>query len=1322
VQFIKLNAVKEDKTGPLLLTHLSDETYRLARNLVHPMKLEEVKFDELVILLNQHFTPKRCTFADRARFYAAMREIDETVEQWGARVRGLAVHCEFGSALDMMLRDRLVLGLRAGPERDRLFEQDAATLTFAKAVEVAQQAECARKVRALALPSVTVKEEPLYRASAGRAGQGASRDQPARRCSVCGMKGHGADKCRYKNYRCLKCQNKGHLKKVCDVRVNNISSSEHSEDLNPGIQDCGDCRECKLFNLRCVNYDPIVMTVGINGNNYDMEVDSGSSTSVVSDIMYETNFSKIPLRSVSLKMCFYNGHKITPLGCFSAEVSYRDMTKQILFYVIKNGGPGLLGRDFMAKFGISLMCTNTNYSINCSSDMDVNSLLNKYKELFNDDLGCFKYGEVKLQLKEGVIPRFCKARPLPFALKGSVEDELMRLVDKGILIPITHSEYATPIVPVRKANGSVRICADYSLTINNDAYIEKYPLPRIEEVFAKLSGGQHFSKLDCSQAYNQFPLSKESQRLTTINTTKGLFMYSRLVFGYSGAPAIFQRALESVLAGIEGVAVFLDDVCVTGPTKEIHVSRLEEVFRRFQNAGLKLGKEKCAFFQGSVTYLGHIINKNGLHKCPEKVDAIVNAPQPNNVTELKRFLGMSNYYRNFVPNASSLLGPLHELLRADTPWQWTDRQQAAFTAMKQELASDRVLAHFEPDAQLSLAVDAGPYGLGAVLAQIGSDGVERPLAYGSRSLSAGERNYSQLHKEAAAIVFGVKRFHQYLYGRQDPFVLKTDHKPLLAIFGKSNGIPVMTASRLIRFGIFLSAYNYKIKYISSKQNEVADYFSRIPSPGARGIADDGEEMLTINSLQLNSLPLTYKDIQAATARDKDLCTVLKYIKYGWPRKIRCKNIMPYFLCRNELDVEQGCLLRGHRVVIPATYRCRVLHELHKSHQGIVKTKSNARARLWWPNVDKDIEQLITACTVCVHKRSAPPRAAPAPWPQPASAWERVHIDYFSVGQRSFLVVVDAYSKWLECLDMGNDLTTRHLITKMKFLIARFGLPSIIVSDNDAKIASREFVEFCEINGIQYLTSPIYHPCSNGLAEINVRTCKTQLKSILQYNSCVKTINDKLQDFLFEYRNTKHCTTGASPARLMIGRELRCRLDLLRLPPTRANNGCENEHSRVFQIGDIVWARCYGNRKPFWAKATICKKLGNRMYEIKLENNDNIVCKRHVDQLFKYTEATTGLSSTNDEPMTHSVDYTPYTCELDSPAIAVSDNTDDPQSHSTGEEARMTEEVMTETPIQADTRVSGAPSEQSELPPGPSPAPQPSCNLRPRTKKINYKLR
>lgn len=315
--------------------------------------------------------------------------------------------------------------------------------------------------------------------------------------------------------------------------------------------------------------------------------------------------------------------------------------------------------------------------------------------------------------------------------------------------------------------------------------VDRYPLPRIEEVFAKLRGGEHYTKIDLKMAYNQLELDDKdgSQEIITISTSKGLFKYTRLVFGLANAPAIFQRTMETLLLGIEGVVCFLDDICVTGPNKEIHMARLEQVLQRLQSAGLRLQKSKCEFFCESVNYLGYVIDKEGLRTSPKKVEAIVNAPRPTNVKEVKRCLGMVNYYRKFIPSASSILSPLHDLLHEDSLWRWSRSHEQAFIAIKNELCSERVLVHFDPNERLVLSVDAGPTGLGAVLAQ-GPEGSERPLAFASRSLTTSEKNYSQIQKEATAIVFGVKYFHQYLYGRNLPFILRTDHKPLLAIFGK----------------------------------------------------------------------------------------------------------------------------------------------------------------------------------------------------------------------------------------------------------------------------------------------------------------------------------------------------------------------------------------------------------------------------------------------------------------------------------------------------------------------------------------------------------
>lgn len=284
---------------------------------------------------------------------------------------------------------------------------------------------------------------------------------------------------------------------------------------------------------------------------------------------------------------------------------------------------------------------------------------------------------------------------------------------------------------------------------------------------------------------------------------------------------------------------------------------------------------------------------------------------------------------------------------------------------------------------------------------------------------------------------------------------------------------------------------------------------------------------------------------------------------------------------------------GHRIVVPYLYRERMLQELHRGHFGVVKTKSAARARMWWPGIDGDIERWVGTCVPCAATRSAPPRAPPAPWPRPQGPWQRLHIDYMSVGTRVYLIVIDVYSKWLEleCLLISslinNGTATKALINKLKELFSRFGMPKVLVSDNDVKINSVEFNTFCKTNGIRYVTSPIYHPCSNGQAENSVKTCKKMLKCILNENERAtnEMINEKLLQMLFDYRNTAHCATGVTPAKLLLGRELWSRLDLV-LPnkkETVNDNGEKNQNvvekkCRNFEVGDKIWLRWFIARK------------------------------------------------------------------------------------------------------------------------------------------------
>ena len=274
--------------------------------------------------------------------------------------------------------------------------------------------------------------------------------------------------------------------------------------------------------------------------------------------------------------------------------------------------------------------------------------------------------------------KFYKPRSVPFAMRNLVEKELERLQMQGIIEPVKFSDWAAPIVPVLKKDGGIRICGDYKLTVNRAAKIDTYPLPCIDDLFAALAGGKGFSKLDLAHAYQQVPLEETARKYVTINTQKGLFQYTGLPFEVSSAPAIFQRIIDNLLQGIPQVCVYLDDILVTGKSTEGHLKNLEEVLSRLRNAGMRLKKSKCAFLLPQVEYLGHQISEKGLQPTTQKLRAIVEAPAPHNVSQLKSFLGMINYYSKFLPNLSTQLAPLYSLLQKKTIWSWGKAQQQAF--------------------------------------------------------------------------------------------------------------------------------------------------------------------------------------------------------------------------------------------------------------------------------------------------------------------------------------------------------------------------------------------------------------------------------------------------------------------------------------------------------------------------------------------------------------------------------------------------------------------------------------------------------------------
>ncbi len=736
-------------------------------------------------------------------------------------------------------------------------------------------------------------------------------------CHICGKKGHLAKKCR---------GGKSKLKNTKDggrphAKTHHIEEAEQEET------------SYSMFNLSETRSDPLYATIQVNGASLKMEIDTGASASIISEETYGklwSNDQTPALCESPIKLRTYTGEIIPIRGAVNVNIAYGNQVAEARLLVVKGTGPSLLGRDWLSKIKLNWG------EIRLIRGLCADDVVARYPDVFKDELGTLRGTTVKLCVEPNAIPRFFKPRSVPFAMKHKVEKELERLQQLRIIESIQFSDWAAPIVPVLKDDGTFCICGDYKLTINQAAKLETYPIPRVEDLFSMLAGGKTFTKLDMSHAYQQLLLDEESKQYVTINTHKGLFKYNRLVFGVASSPAIFQRTMESLLQGIPHVAMYLDDILIMGKTEEEHLSNLDQVLKRISQAGLRLKQCKCSFQAESVTYLGHQISAQGLYPVPEKVRAIKEAPKLGNVSELKSFLGMVTYYGKFLPDLSTVLAPLYQLLHHDCHWKWGAAQAAAFTKVKNLLQSASVLVHFDPEKELTMSCDASPYGIGAVLSHVMEEDSEKPIAFASRTLTKAEKGYSQLDKEGLAIVFAVKRFHQVLYGR--PFTVFTDHKPLMSLFSEHKSIPSMASARIQRWALTLSAYQYRIVYRAGKENANADALSRLPLPDTPASAPLPPESVFLLE-RLNDSPVSAKQITIWTERDKVLSKVKRFVLQGWPPTVMDAEMKPFEKRKNELSVQDGCILWGSRVVVLPPGRARVLQEVHIAHPGVSRMKS-----------------------------------------------------------------------------------------------------------------------------------------------------------------------------------------------------------------------------------------------------------------------------------------------------------------------------------------------------------------------------------------------
>lgn len=957
-------------------------------------------------------------------------------------------------------------------------------------------------------------------------------------------------------------------------------------------------------------------------------LDSGSAVSIIGKNTHEQlmsyGFALVNEQTISVTAA--GGQRIHSLGHMMLPITFNNIRSLIKFHVIpKIDYAMILGIDFWNKFKLF---PNNLASVELLSSNDVtlaeisavapdcflhsyeyldgeqkviaDNIVNKFKEISYECKGLGRTNLIEHQIDTGnaepIRQRYYRMSPEKQRIVQEQVDEMLSLD----VLQHCESPWSSPVLLVKKKDGNPRFCLD-SRKLNSVTKKDAYNLPYVSEILDNLRDAKYLSSIDLSKAFWQVPIRKSDREKTAFYVPgRGTLMFNVTAFGLTNAPATQQRLVDFLFGPEFELRVFcyLDDIIIISSTFEEHVALLNRVLEKLRQANLTINLGKCQFFRSKLRYLGYVVDSFGLRTDPEKVEAILNYPTPKSKKELKRFLGTASWYRRFIPNFSTIAGPLNKLTstkKTAPSFQWTAEADTAFIDLKSRLVQAPVLACPNFKYPFEVHTDASNYGIGAMLSQT-IDGVEHPVAFMSKSLTGPEKNYSVTEREALAVLTALEHWRCYLENGQT-FTVFTDHSSLKWFFSLTN-----PTGRLARWGVRLSSFNFDIKHRRGKDNVVPDSLSRIPV----AVIDDTDSAISPAVPLPSTNDIWYLDVFKGCQ-----ALPLSYPNY------RVENGKLYRLMKGNNALTEEF---DWKEVIPLELREKVILDNHSeptsAHFGIFKTHKRMTLRYYWPKMHSDVVKFISNCDVCLSHK-LPTHGTLGTMGRPkvcARPFQTLSIDLVgplpnSRKQHCYIFVVTCvFSKYCLLFPLRR-ATAQAIVSNLEdgvFLV--HGVPQTVILDNGCQFISKDLDTLFKKYKVPNVNfTPKYTPQINTVERYN-KTIMTAVSMFIKDDHRVWDIN--LPKIQFAINNSVNEVTGYTPSFLVHGRELvTCGShyienaepnDILCSPRDpyaenigqlsvifdRVQEALYNSHVKnsqrynlrrrnfQFDVDDVVWKRCY----------------------------------------------------------------------------------------------------------------------------------------------------